>query len=247
MRVAWGWMVVAMALLGAPAARACVPAEGWPADVKVNEREAAALLVQSASFVDLAEVETMTPDPVQAARGGDWLEEGAAVVIHLRVLQRLKGNPATPVRDLSGINLTPMVPPPPPSNSRFRTNRPARPFRTLVYAIGHRELTQVAISDCYWMDTIGVVPGMRVLVFRGADGGLLNVRIPVRFHGTYEGVWGPSFTFVTGLDDPWVKLVDKEITDRGPRFIDESDFARPAAPGLTPAGSYPAPSPVDPS
>lgn len=238
MRSGWVWAILTLALLGAPAAHACVPVQGWPAEVKVNEREAAAMLVQSASVIDLAEVDSMTPDPVQAARGGEWMEEGSAVTIHLRVLQRLKGNPATPVRDLSGINLTPMLPPPPPANSRFRTSRPSPRFGGLRYAIGQRELTQVEISDCYWMDAIGVTQGMRVLVFRDAEGGLLNLQIPVRFKGRYEGIWGPSFTAVSGPDDPWVKLVDKEILDHGPRYYDESDFSPgdlPVQPGLGPA------------
>ncbi len=231
MRITWGWIVVAVTLLGAPAAKACVPNPDWPSAVKMDEREAAVLLVKSASFIDLAEVETLTPDPIQAARGGQWFDDDA-VLIRLRIIQRLKGNPATPLRDLSGVAAK--LPPPPPPNFRLRATRPSPPFKYLPYEIGHQELSQVPVTDCYWLDAIGAMPGEKVLVFRDVDGGLLNIRVPVRYKGKYQAAWGPSFAMVSGPDDPWVKLVDKEITDQGPRYFDEGDY--PSADGVPQQG-----------
>lgn len=216
MRLGLGWAVLALALTVAPAARACLPDAGWPDTAEVNQGEAAALLVQSASFIDLAEVEKLRPDPVQTARGRAWLE-GDAVLFHLRVIRRLKGNPAVVVRDLSGIDRAGELPPESSSGSSREASLSA-----LRFALGRRELSQTIITNCYGWDAIAAAPGMKVLVFRDARGGLLNLRIPIRFKGRYLGVWGPSFTPVTGMDDPWVKLVDKEITDHGPRFVDPS-------------------------
>jgi hypothetical protein len=225
MRAAFA-LIAAVALLGtAPPSRACTPPPGWPTKARIDLPATARALAIEAATVDLVVAESASDDfevgtsPSATALalanvnvdGGDhtaqqvvadlraeWVGDGAR--FHYRIVEHLKGD-GTETFTLNGANL-----PPPPTGPGVV--RPAKPRQSdlLRFRLGSRDLADwEGFGAC--ITPLWTRLGGRYLVFRDADGRLLNRMVPIAFQRNLVEVQGPVYAEVFGSDDAWLAAV----------------------------------------
>jgi hypothetical protein len=230
MRAAFA-LIAAAALLGAALpSRACTPPPGWPTKARIDLSATARVLVTEAATVDLVVAESASDDfevgtspsatalalaNVNADGGhhtaqqvvtdlrAEWADDG--VRFHYRIVEHLKGDGAETFT-LNGANL-----PPPPIGPGVV--KPAKPRQSdlLRFRLGSRDLADwEGFGAC--ITPLWTKLGGRYLVFRDADGRLLNRAVPVAFERNVVEVQGPVYAEVFGSDDTWLAAVRKALT-----------------------------------
>ncbi|HRD46688.1 MAG TPA: hypothetical protein PLF78_09420 [Caulobacter sp.] len=240
MRLAASIAGVALVLLAIAPASACIPAPGWPDKVRLDPRGAATTLVVASGSIDIAVLESVSDDfeagttasaiedatanimgvdppatppapaEVTAMLREDWVDEGRR--FHFRVVERLAGE-GSATFSLNGFD---------PS---WALEKPRPPLRPVSATAALRNLNRyLEVRDLSTWQGFGacITPlsgreGQLFLVFRSNDGALLRQDVPIRFRGEAYEVGGPVFVPIRGVDDAWLAVVRRAITDGGKR------------------------------
>jgi hypothetical protein len=222
-------LIAATALLGAALpSRACSTPPGWPTKARIDLPATARVLAGAAATVDLVVAESASDDfevgtspratalalanfnadgghytaqQAAAELRAEWMDDGAR--FHYRIVEHLKGDGAETFT-LNGANL-----PPPPIGPGVV--KPAKPRQgNLLFRLGSRDLADwEGFGAC--ITPPWTTLGGRYLVFRDADGRLLNRTVPVTFERKVVEVQGPVYAEVFGADDTWLAAVREAL------------------------------------
>lgn len=215
--------LVALVALWASEALACTPTPGWDAKARLSVDAAARIMSTKATYIDVVSVERLTPDfefatrsrrewtvwdrtpgGVGAAIEGAREDYGDGVKIHLRIVHRLKGVPQSGFT-LNGLRRPDWMP-----------QKPARPIK-LSELHQFRNLYDFADwpAGAICQVPIYVSVGERFLIFRDAQGRLLQANVPYSFEGKAGEITGPAIAPIVNETDPWpIKVMAAMAVDR---------------------------------
>lgn len=210
-----------LAVISAAPALACLPA---PLDPPLHQKAEIAALVRNATVIDLAVVEAIEardssalakqvariqsadPKPAMILGLTERVADFGPATYHYRLVERLKG-PAPRAKVFSLQGMTEQVKQAavaPPRQPHVRELTLGAPFRELIEEATPQNLAESFCS----LHPFGWV-GMRVLIFRGADGGLLGRTIPHQQRGQRAPILLQGSVYRPADDprDPWVTEV----------------------------------------
>jgi hypothetical protein len=212
---------------GAQSAFGCTPAPGWPHDVRIDGAATLKTMAAAATYVDIAVVDRISEDfefgtraaerrrregyqttPAELdAQRRELKSEKLGARYHYRVIEHLKGAGS------DEFSLNGQVAPPPPAGMKVAARRRDPPPGELKFLLKQFDLADsVSLSACEM--PIMANPGDRVLVFRDADGHLLQQDVAYLFHGRSGRIQGPVHIPVVGERSSLVEATRKAIAAR---------------------------------
>lgn len=213
-------LAFSVVVVGAHQAAACQPAKDWD-KAQINAPVAARAMLTAAHYVDVVSVVSLSQDFEFATRSkSDWLLPGmtredveayaremkeefgeGAVKMHLRVIRRLKGD-SPEVFTFNGVRR-------PPEMKKW-----VAPFRLSQLQTFGRQFDFADWPASFCQDAVYAEVGDRFLVFRDAEGRLLQASVPFFLHGRESGGPAPAMVQIKEESDPWPTEVLRALAGR---------------------------------
>lgn len=223
------WLAALSALALGQGAYGCTPPSGYPKKVRLSPQVVADVMTRAAAYVDVAVVESVTPDfelgtrnpeawrwvvdmyedhptleQAMARQREEWTDAGR---FHFRIVEHLKADgPA--MFDINGQT-------PPPFLGRGGDKPFAPSLSALKYFLGEEDLANFPPPGACAMPVFASV-GETFLVFRDDKGFLLRTEVPYRFEGRPGSRLGPAAFPIAPTGSPWLKIVRAALARQAP-------------------------------